>query len=226
MLRTRLGRMSRRHREPRLGLASGLAVERYDEFAHPPESRDGPQARPSVLRPLGGSTSRGREASTAGHRTRHIHRPVGPRTSGGPFRGRDRPDHGPRPGPAPRAAVRRGLRRHRPALGGPLGGRADPGRRDPRRDRRRRGGGRPRPAGSSGPTPSSTRWPTRASSRSAASSTGRSGNPEVLGPDPCPFTSAVATEAPVEHGAADRRQPLPAGHGHAGLRRRRARSPT
>ena len=26
------------------------------------------------------------------------------------------------------------------------------------------------------------------------------GNPEVLGPDPCPFTSAVALEAPVEHG--------------------------
>ena len=45
------------------------------------------------------------------------------------------------------------------------------------------------------------------------------GNPEVLGPDPCPFTVRGRVAEPGEHGAADRRQPLPPGHGYPGLRR-------
>ncbi len=46
------------------------------------------------------------------------------------------------------------------------------------------------------------------------------GQPEILGPDPCPFTTAVASKAAGQHGDEDRRQPLPAGHGDPGLRRR------
>ncbi len=45
------------------------------------------------------------------------------------------------------------------------------------------------------------------------------GQAEILGPDPCPFTTAVASQGAGEHGDEDRRQPLPAGHRHAGLRR-------
>ena len=45
------------------------------------------------------------------------------------------------------------------------------------------------------------------------------GDPEVLGPDPCPFTTAVAVAGAVGDRHADRRQPLPPRHRHAGLRR-------
>ncbi len=45
------------------------------------------------------------------------------------------------------------------------------------------------------------------------------GEPEILGPDPCPFTSAVAAKAPASTAMKIRRQSVPAAHGHAGLRR-------
>ena len=45
------------------------------------------------------------------------------------------------------------------------------------------------------------------------------GETETLGPDPCPFTTAVASKARGEHGDEDRRQPVPAGHRDSRLRR-------
>ncbi len=45
------------------------------------------------------------------------------------------------------------------------------------------------------------------------------GQPEILGPDPCPFTTAVASKAPASTAMKIEREPVPAGHGDAGLRR-------
>ena len=43
------------------------------------------------------------------------------------------------------------------------------------------------------------------------------GQPEILGPDPCPFTSAVASKAAASTGREDRREPLSPAHGDASL---------
>ena len=90
-----------------------------------------------------------------------------------------------------------GLRRHGAALGGPLGGRPDPGRRDPRRDRRRRGRRRSRPADHLGQPRVPLAGRPRASRPIGSKFYQALGNPEVLGPDPCPFTSAVASRSPA-----------------------------
>ena len=94
-----------------------------------------------------------------------------------------------------RPEVRRGLRRCVAALGRALGRDDDPGRGDPRRDLRRRGRGRPGPADHLGQSRVSLADGFGDAGRSAVRFIRRSGEPEILGPDPCPFTSAVASKA-------------------------------
>ena len=90
-----------------------------------------------------------------------------------------------------------GLRRCVAALGGPLGRDDDPGRGDPRRDLRRGRRGRPGPEDHLGQPRVSLADRFGDRRRSAAPFYQALGQPEILGPDPCPFTSAVASKAPA-----------------------------
>ena len=118
-----------------------------------------------------------------------------------------------------RPEVRRGLRRCFAALGGPLGRDDDPGRGDPRRDLRRRRGGRPGPEDHLGQpgVSSADRFGDR---RSVGCPFYQAlGQPEILGPGPVPVHVGGRLEGAGQHGDEDRRQPLPPAHGDAGLRR-------